>query len=365
MAAIDFSKGLDAFVAAHQKVWKHDRSKSVGASEAFNCLRKAWFSKHGEKPDADYENKWGALIRGDHIENHFVEPAVSWFLEELHGDARLIWGGKKQRTFIDGRLSATPDGLVVNADDDALAVYGVASLGGAGCFNFEVKSIDPRVNLKEEKMVHRGQVQVQMGLTRTKTHYKPNYAVIIYVDASFFDDIDIFIVPFDQQAYEIAKARADAVFTIKNASEIMPEGKIDGVCDYCQFKTACARATEGATPDKEAGDGTNETVGLVIMEEFEQLVRRERAAKAAAKAAEADAKEASEYLKQWFRETGVRRALTADETIKASISWIKGRKTPDIGAMRADGVDVDKYMREGEGHDRLSISEKGESRADE
>lgn len=365
MTAISFDAGLDAWVKAHQKTWKHDRSQSLGASEVFGCLRKAFFSKHGYEKDVDHEDRWGALIRGDHIENYFAEPATRWFLEALHGDSRLIWGGKKQRTFINGRLSATPDGLVVGADDDALAMYGIPSLGGTACFNFEVKSIDPRVNLKEEKMVHRGQTIVQMGLIRAKTHYKPNYAVIIYIDASFFDDIDIFVVPFDQQAFDVAQMRADSIWTIKNPAEIMPEGKIDGVCDYCPFKRVCARTTAGSTPDKDAGDATNETVGLVIMEEFEGLVRTERAAAAAKKVAESEAKDASERLKQWFRDTGVRRALTDDESIKASISWIKGRKTPDIAAMRADGVDVDKYMREGEGHDRLSISEKGSVRADE
>lgn len=362
---IDFEKGFDEFVKAHQKTWKHDRSQSVGASEAFGCMRKSWFSKHGEAQDTDYENRWGALQRGDLIENYFVEPATSWFLQNLYGDARLIWGGKKQRTLIHKRLSATPDGLVVGASDDALARYGIESLGGTGCFNFEVKSIDPRVNLKEEKSVHRGQTIVQMGLTRMKTRYKPNYAVIVYVDASFFDDIDVFIVPYDQRVFEVAQARAESVFTIKNPAEIMPEGKIDGVCEYCPFKSACARTSRNATPDKAAPTANAKTTPLLVLEEFEQLVTHERAAKRAQKSAETEHKEASETLKQWFRDTGCRIAETQDGSMKASISWIKGRATHDIAAMKADGIDVDKYLRAGEGHDRMNISEKGSGRADE
>lgn len=362
---INFEKGFDAYVKAHQKTWKHDRSQSVGASEVFGCMRKAWFGKHGTEKDTDHKDKWGALQRGDLIENHFVEPAVRWFMENLHGSARLVWGGKKQRTLIDGRLSATPDGLVIGVADDALAEYGIASLGGSGCFTFEVKSIDPRVNLKEEKAVHRGQVQVQMGLIRQKTMYKPNYAVILYVDASFFDDIDVFIVSYDQKAFEVAKKRAADVFSIKNVAEIFPEGKIEGGCEYCPFTVACSRATKNATPDDKAGESNKKNTALPLLDEFEQLARTERAASNAKKVAEAEAKEASERLKQWFRETGVRRAITADDGIKASISWIKGRKTYDIEAMRADGIDVDAYQREGEGYDRLNVSEKGARRSDE
>lgn len=370
MASLNFQTGFDAYVGAHQKVWAHDRSQSLGASSAFGCLRKAWFDKNNADKDPDYEQSWGALQRGDLIENHFVEPGVKWFLENLTKDAMLIWGGSDQRTLIDGRLSATPDGLVIYADDDALAEYGVPSLGAGddpdsphACFNLEIKSIDPRVNLKEEKGIHRGQVQVQMGLTRQQTSWKPNYAVIIYIDASFFDDIEVFVVPYDHDVFEVAKMRAESVFEIKNPGDIMAEGKIDGTCTYCPYKIACAQTSQKATPTK--GEANSKNTPSPLLEEFERLVTAERVASAAAKAAEAEKKATAEKLKHWFRETGVRSAKSADGAIKASISWIKGRKTLDVSAMRDAGIPVDDFMKEGEGHDRLNISEKGSVKADE
>jgi CRISPR/Cas system-associated exonuclease Cas4 (RecB family) len=364
MAAIDFVEAYDTYVKAHQKVWAHDRSKTMGASEAFGCLRKAWFSKHGAEKDPDHKDSWGALQRGDLIEQHFAEPAVRWFLENHFYDTRLIWGGDNQKTLKapDAPLTATPDGLVIGCDDDALEVYGIPSLGGTGCFNFEIKSIDPRVNLKEEKSIHRGQTIVQMGITRETTRYRPNYAVIVYIDASFFDDIEVFIVPFDQRTYDIAKDRSRAAFDIKNVSEILPEGKIDGGCEYCPYKGVCARATGLSTPTD--GEANSKNTPLKIMEEFEGLIRDERAASAAKKTSEAAHKEASERLKQWFRDVGVRRAEVPG-VAKVSISWIKGRKTYDVEAMRAAGLPVEDFTREGEGHDRLSISEKGPKNADE
>jgi CRISPR/Cas system-associated exonuclease Cas4 (RecB family) len=364
MAEIDFKEAYDSYVKGHQKVWAHDRSKSMGASEAFGCLRKAWFSKNGGEIDPDYKESWGALQRGDLIEQHFAEPAVKWFLENYFYDTRLIWGGDEQVTMKapDAPLTATPDGLVIDADDDALALYGIPSLGGTGCFNFEIKSIDPRVNLREEKSIHRGQTIVQMGITRETTEYRPNYAVIVYIDASFFDDIEVFVVAFDQQTYDVAKQRARSVFEIKNVADIFPEGKVDNGCDYCKFKRACAKASGKATPTEGEANMTN--TALPIMQEFEDILREERVAAAARKASEAEYKSASERLKQWFRDVGVRRAEIPG-VAKVSISWIKGRKSYDIEAMREAGLPVEDFTKMSEGHDRLTISEKGPKNSDE
>ncbi|UTC29907.1 endonuclease-like protein [Bajunvirus bajun] len=369
MASINFRRGFDEYVANHQKVWAHDRSQSLGASSAFGCLRKAWFEKNGAEKDPDYEQSWGALQRGDLIEQHFVEPATKWFLEHTTKDAMLIWGGDNQKTLIDGRLSATPDGLVIYADDDALMEYGIPSLGTKGdpdhpsaCFAFEIKSIDPRVNLKEEKSVHRGQTIVQMGLMRKQTSWKPNYAVIIYIDCSFFDDIEVFVVPYNHDEFVVAQQRAEAVFEIKDPATIMAEGKIDGTCTYCPFKVVCAKTNQKATPTK--GEANSKTTPSPLLAEFERLVVAERVAASAAKAAEAEKKATAEKLKQWFRDTGVKSAKSSDGMIKASISWIKGRKTLDVPAMREAGIPVDDFMKDGEGHDRLAISERGPAKAD-
>lgn len=377
MAAINFKKGFDKWVGSRQKVWKHDRSKSVGASEAFGCLRQVWFKKNNAEVDPHYEESWGALQRGDMMENHFVEPGVKWIMENMTHDAQLIWGGEKQRTLIakDAPLSATPDGLVIYADDDILAEYGIASLGGSkkdvehpsNCFNLEIKSIDPRVNLKEEKGIHRGQTIVQMGLTRENSSWRPNYAVIIYVDASFFDDIEVFIVPYDHKAYEVAKQRARAVYEVKDPGVIMAEGKMDSSCTYCKYKVVCAQTQKKNVP--KGGEANSKVTPPAILEEFDRLVADERSKAAARKVIEVEYKSASERLKQWLSNTGVRVAKSSDGKTKVSMSWIKGRKTLDVNAVREalaeHGLQVEDFMKEGEGHSRLAISEKGEQKADE
>lgn len=359
MAAIDFTEAYDTFVKSRQKNWAHDRTKSMGASEAFGCLRKAWFAKHRpEARDPDYKDSWGAMVRGDIIEEHFAEPAVRWFLENYYYDARLIWGGNNQQTHKapDAPLTSTSDGLVVDADDDALALYGIPSLGGTGCFHFEIKSIDPRVNLKEEKAIHHGQTQVQMGNTRETTKYQPNYAIIVYIDASFFDDIEVYVVAYDDKQYQAAKARATSLFAIENPAEIFPEGKIDNGCEYCPYTEECTRVTRGATPS--SGEATFKTMSAEELKEFEELLAESQAVSAQRKALNEAASRSSERVKEWFRKHAVRRVVTSDET-KVSLAWVKGKKTYDIEAMRAAGIPVDDFTKISGGHDRVTIREKG------
>ncbi len=103
----------------------------------------------------------------------------------------LLWAGEDQRTLVDGYISATPDGLIVNRSNQDVTIEGFVLAPGE-CIGVEIKSIDPRINLMDAKAEHIGQVHVQMGLIRACTEYRPNVVVVIYIDASFFDDIEIF-----------------------------------------------------------------------------------------------------------------------------------------------------------------------------
>src|SRR5690606_31829838 len=131
---------------------------------------------------------------------YHVVPAM----EYLPAPAKLTMGGSVQETIVLGRNSATPDGLIVGLDKEPLSLYGIENIR-SNCVVLEIKSIDPRVNLKEEKDIHHGQTQVQMGIIRETTKFRPNYAVIIYVDASFLDNIKVYVVEFDAKKWEVAK----------------------------------------------------------------------------------------------------------------------------------------------------------------
>lgn len=242
MSRISIKAMIDAHVAATPKVWAHDRSSTVGASEVFQCARRTFFTKNGTPPDPDHVDRYGARVRGDLIEQHFWEPAIRG---QKPDGVTFLFAGSEQRTLVDGYLSATSDGLLLGVMRDGLAHLGIADLG-SDALVVECKSIDPRVSLKKVKDEHAGQTQVQMGLIRRCTPYRPEYALISYADASFLDTITEFAVRFDPGVYAAAKDRALRIMVAENPAELPPEGRIAGgdECRYCPYRSRCLGMSE-------------------------------------------------------------------------------------------------------------------------
>lgn len=246
---IDFKEAFGRFIASHEKEWAHDRKLTLGASEAFNCMRQLVATKRGDEfgvePDPDYEETWGATHRGNMVENFFVAPALQQQLPAI--GLTLEFAGDEQQTLVDGRNSVTPDGLifdvpvgpvVIKAGDRQILLPNVTT----GVIGLEIKSIDPRATLDEERSKHYGQVQIGMGIVNTCTEHEVHYWVILYIDASFMDNITPFVIEYDPSIYQAAKARATQVWGFKKFSDAPAEGKLEGACDYCKFRKACGEA---------------------------------------------------------------------------------------------------------------------------
>ena len=208
------------------------RAATVGASEIGRCARKTFYAqaRQAERGPEHFDG-WGAALRGTVIEQAFWLPA----LRARFGD-RLKFAGDEQRQFKIGFISATPDALLVDAPADILASLGVPDIG-SDCLLLECKCLDPRVQLDAPKPEHTYQAVVQLGVMRETTEFKPRYAVITYINASFWDDVTEFVVAFDPAVYASAKARAAKVLTAGAASELPPEGFIAGghECERCPF----------------------------------------------------------------------------------------------------------------------------------
>lgn len=352
---LDFDKIFNNYMssAGKQKKWMYDRNLSMGASEVFDCLRKAFFKKRGFEIDEGYDQSWGAMERGNLIEDYYVVPALDVGLPE---GVDLIGAGQSdQTTFLDEEnfLSATPDGLVANLPSNALSLYGIEDIE-SDCITVEVKSIDPRVNLTEEKTIHRGQVNVQMGLIRDQTDFKPRYAVILYVDASFLDNIKPFIVRFDEKTYAAAKQRAKKVFAAKTPEDLAAEGKMTGACKLCQFAKRCNMLNLAAVPtesyDKTTSDKDRDAMA--------KLVAAEAKAKEESKKAEQAVEVAKLEIKEYLKKLGTKNLKAIDGSWNVSYSTQKGRTTLDKEAMIEDGIDLTKYQVEGEGFEVLRVTVK-------
>lgn len=359
---LDFEAMFQKYVDENQKVWDHDRQATMGASEAFACLRQTWFKKNVEKrldkdgnplypKDENAKSSWGAAERGNLIEEHWVVPVLR---SQLPPKVDIDFEGDKQTTFVYGKNSATPDGLYTGLSRDALVKYGIEDIESNEVL-IEIKSIDPRTNLTEEKTIHHGQAQVQLGIINSMTEYRPKYCVILYIDASFLDEIKVFVVKYDPNVFKAARNRAKRVFSISDPALIPPEGKLTDGCTYCEFKGACAKVNKEDIP---TDDKFKNKVDKDELERLYELATLERAADADEKEAKARKTELREEIKQIMREADTRK--TKDEDLGLSISWVwqKGKVTYDTKAMEADGIDLEPYKKEGDGFEKMTITVK-------
>lgn len=361
-----FEDCFDEFVANHQKTWKYNRNEMVGASECFGCIRKTWFGKHGDKfgftVDKDHEENWGAMRRGDIMENHLIVPAIRQGLHRRGMD--LIMEGDDQETIRDGYNSATLDGLVVATDPalggklpkDFLEYYGFEGDLDADSVVLEMKSFDPRIEIKQAKAIHYGQTQMQMGLVRDTTEYKPEYAIVIYVNASWYDDIRAYLVPFVESEYLIGRERNEKVFEVEDPALFAPEGKLDGDCKYCKFKDACSLVSTGRVPDKRDALKAGEIDGQdpEMLSRMDALVETQARLKAIEKQNKRDVEEANEAIRQELINAGTSRAV--GEGWKVFYSSQAGAKRLSTALMVEAGLDPDDYKEQGNGFEKLTVT---------
>lgn len=357
---LDLKKVFDDFVKGQTKDWTdHDRSTTVGASEVFNCLRQLCFEKRGEElgyePDEDYDERWGATFRGSTMEGTFIAPALQTCLPD---DLEFHFGGEDQVTLKSGRGSATPDGLITGLPKGCTLVvtYGDKDIEiediVTDCIVVEIKTINPFMELFDEKENHRRQAIIQMGHIRENSVHEPHYGIVIYVESSWWDDIDIFDVEYDEDIYKASHARANDVFAVKDVDEILPEGKMSGECTYCRWKTACGVTTLNGIPKD---DGLPD-IPSELKTFFEEQVDAYMSAKVAEKTAQADAKDAQERLKELLMD--LEQPKAQGDGWKVSWASVAGRKSIDKQAMIDDGLDIRKYEKEGRPYDVLRVTAK-------
>lgn len=358
-----FEDLFDEHIANNQKTWKQDRRLTVGASECFGCIRKTWFTKRGHEfdvtTDPDYEENWGAMERGNIIENNYIVPAVEDGLKRR--GLELIMAGDGQDTILDNIHSATLDGLIIDPTGaklprDLLAYYDIPDIGDQDSVVLEMKSFDPRLTLDHEKAVHRGQTQMQMGLIRDKTEYKPEMAVLMYVNASWLSDIRIFVIPYDEAVYRIGRERNEKVFSETDGGAFATEGKLDGLCQYCNYQGACQKITEARVPSARKALTKKEVDAqeLEFVDNLTPLVLQRDAIAKRQKDDKLALESANEDIRQALIAEGTSRAV--GDNWKVTYTAQAGRKTLSKALMEADGIDPEKYMQEGGSFEKLTVT---------
>jgi len=362
--ALDFRRAFGEVVASGQRVWEHDRSKTVGASENFGCLKQVYFSKRepdqAEQPEADDEVSWGHTERGNLVENWYAVPK----LQGMFGADKCFYMGEDQKTFVSGLLSATPDGVVVDQPREALSELegGPADMGEDGAeISIEIKSFNPQMNITAAKARHVGQVIIQMGILQEKTNYKPKWGIVLYINPVDLQDIRPFVVKYDHKVYERAKERAARVFAPDAKPEdFVSEGRTTGDCIYCPFVRRCRETEVGAVSDEIID---MQDISPNIVERLKSLTITVATLRKEAKERKTELSSAEEELKQLLGQIGSKRV--GDKEWSASVSACKGKKKLNTALMEEDGIDLEQYTEEGNGYVRLTAKVKGLKSEDE
>lgn len=340
-------QALDAYASTIKRVWEHNRDKTVGSSEIGQCARRVWYVKHGQKPDSDYVENWGATERGNLYEMYLWAPALA-----QHFGKNFRYGGENQKTLFWDKLSATPDGLITGLKRDALKHLGVKDTK-SDCIMVEAKTADPRTNLEQAKSHNIYQTQIQMGLVRKLTKYKPHYSLLSYANASFMDDITEFVIPFDERVFNVALRRARQIMSAKKATDLKPEGWITGgtECRHCPFLHTCGIERRNLPfQDK--------PVDPQFKAEMQDMVREALSFRQERDENDIALRNKQDEIKTRLREKGVRR-------IPGLVTWssVKARQVYDDKKLREAaiiaGVDIKQFLKSEEPSDRLVL--KGDS----
>lgn len=327
---------LRAWGSSQRREFEHDRSYTAGGSEIGRCARATVFAKLGTPPDEGFVASWGAAYRGVVIEDNYFYPA----LKAAFGD-KLLFAGPDQRTFVEGFLSATPDGLVVDQGSGEMP---------SDCFLVECKSIDPRANLRAARPEHVFQVQVGMGLVRHGTPYQPAFAVIVYIDASFLDKVTEFVVTFDQRIYDAAIIRARQIMSCEDPTEVAPEGQMAGgkECEYCAWASRCGAVNIARIPE---GGVRLPPEAVAELKGLRDLERQLAASIEQSTQSQAQTKEA---MKELLRSYDARAHRDREWSVQWSVT--KARVSYDTAALEAAGFDLTPYRKEGKPSERLTIT---------
>jgi CRISPR/Cas system-associated exonuclease Cas4 (RecB family) len=313
-------RGADVIDA--RKTWSVDRSKYLNASEALSCIRKQWFAKH--EPSTAAED-WGFARRGTHGEKYVVEMLRASGIE-------LMFAGEDQESVADEdtRISATPDGVLFNASGAHIAL--------------EIKTIDPRTNRANlPRAGHVAQIQIGMELLRKVRGLDIESGLIVYMDASNFNQLDVYVVERNPEIMVWMSLRAGQVLRTRNVDRIDREGRSTGECKTCPYAERCGIDLSDVKAFTRSNRGS----------QLDAIVQRYVEIKEAQDQLSDEKDKIAEEIKEELRKRNTASTIVGD--IEIELASVAGRSSLDQKAMEKAGIDLTPFKKTGLPSERLTV----------
>jgi hypothetical protein len=178
----------------------------------------------------------------------------------------------------------------------------------------------------------------------------------MYINASWLTDMRIFVIPYDDAVYKIGRERNEAVFTQDNAKLFAAEGKLDGLCSYCNFQGACNTVTASRVPEatKALNKKQIDDQDQNFVDSLTPLVVQRNVLSKEAKTTKLSLETINEQIRQALISQGKSRVVGGDW--KVTYTAQAGRRTLSKALMLEDGIDPDKYMQEGGSFEKLTVT---------
>lgn len=326
------ANALDALSRFDPKV----RASYMNASEADSCIRKQWYMKNAE--DKAEDQSWGFARRGRHGEIYMVNC-----LRAANVDLRYAGDDQLSIQCDDTLVSCTPDGIVV--DHEAEALIGV-----------EFKTMDPRTNQANlPKAPHVTQLQLCMDLIDAYKDrfdlpdYPFSHGVILYMNASNFDDIVEKRVQYVEDRAGQLHQRAKRLLSAKSATRLPREGKVAGgreCTTMCAFKAVCGIdvAPEATSTPRERVAMTT-TLERAVGGYWDAKIEEDDASKRKAALAE--------IIKDQLHKQGLAEITLGGRQVQ--LQQVAGRTTFDKKAAEKAGLDLSPFEKVGSPSERLIV----------
>jgi hypothetical protein len=216
-----------------------DRRNYVTASEISRCARQVFFEKQAMR-DGGYSptggttkpaRGYGFFERGHTIEAWFVDNLT----RGLASSVPLLFAGEYQRSFVRDYQSGTPDGVFMLPGDTFKLL--------------EIKSIDPRKKTSAlPQQDHVWQCTQNSDLLEHALNRVCVGSLLVYINASDYEQIDVFELDFDHDLAQTLEDRAKMIMEATDASELPLEGVQKNACGYCPHTAACNAVVRSKIP---------------------------------------------------------------------------------------------------------------------
>lgn len=323
---------------AARPIQSQDRASYLNASEAGTCIRKQWFAR--AYPDEAADQDWGYAYRGTHGEVYMVDALRA-------ANVELLFGGADQQRIMDDEymIAGTSDGILIDHEIGALRPL-------------DFKTFDPRTRDDNVlKSYHILQVQIVTQLWVEFRHLFPELEefadwpiekpLLVYMNASNFNDIRQFDVDPDPAVLERMRKRAERLFRTKQVTRLPREGKEQGgteCAQRCSFKDRCGveLPEAGEATVSRANEGSRMSA---LVSEYLSIKGDERDLKTRLEAAK-------EGIKQELLARKAKTLQVGKHT--ATLKMMPGRVSYDRKKMEADGA-FEKYAKIGNGFEQLEV----------